>query len=227
MYIDSSQNKTLPIPDQSLPCIFQKSKVKYIAFISPPIFNPATTAKIEFKACVLTFLPNLLEGKRLNCIFELHLNELDSKQEPLTKEISKKCLSVAKDPQIDSPYPGKPARFIHACGDWKLYNSGADLCRYMEFKSSTKDSLLKAFSVLGYRGGNVMIRIEFSKNSSEVADYFKQFDLILDWMDLEHGYKTSTPEQLSLVFNLIAENNEIPASHFEMIREIIAKRTHL
>ena len=97
----------------------------------------------------------------------------------------------------------------------------------MEFKSSTKDSLIEEFSVLGYNDGDVCISIKFSSNSSEeVKQYLAQFDLIPGFFDLTHGYKSRGKDQLKVFFNILAKNNEIPVSHFEMIRDIVAKGTH-
>ncbi len=96
----------------------------------------------------------------------------------------------------------------------------------MNFKSSTKDSLIEEFSVLGYVDGRVLIIIFFSKDSDKVKEYLKQFDLIPNWSDLKTGYMSKNNDQLKILFNILANNNEIPVSHFEMIRDLVAKGTH-
>ena len=40
------------------------------------------------------------------------------------------------------------------------------------------------------------------------------------------GVKTENHNQLQQIFNIIAENNEIPSSHFDKIRSIVAQGTH-
>jgi hypothetical protein len=159
-------------------------------------------------------------------LFELQEIEINAMLALMKKNLAEKSMSVEKDVLVEMPYPGKPARFIFDSGDWRLFNSGADLCRCMKFKSSTKDSLLKGFSVLGYNDGDVSISIDFSKKSKDVKEYLKQFDLIPGFLDLEHGYKSHGKDQLKIFFNFLANNNEIPVSHFEMIRDLVAKGTH-
>ncbi len=179
--------------------------------------------------CRVTVLGYMEDHSTRNIVkqlFELPQNEINGMLALMKENLSEKSMSVEKDVLIDIPYPGKPARFIHCSGNWDLFDVGAELCRSINFKSSTEGSLLKEFSIFGYRDGNVCIRLIFSKNSDEVKDYLKQFELIPDWLELEHGYISENKGQLKFFFNIIANNNEIPISHFEMIRDIVAKGTH-
>lgn len=159
-------------------------------------------------------------------LFALPESEINAMLALMKKNLAEKSMSVKKDILVEMPYPGKSARFIHSCGDWGLFESGADLCRMMAFKSSTKDSLLEKFSVSGYKDGDVCISMYFSKIDKDVIEYLKQFDLIADSFDLAHGYKSHGKDQLKIFFNILANNNEIPVSHFEMIRDLVAKGTH-
>lgn len=162
-------------------------------------------------------------------LFELPENEINAMLALMKKNLAEKSISVEKDVIVETPYPGKPARFIHDSGDWSLFNcGGADSCRCMEFKSSTKDSLIKGFSVLGYKDGDICISIDFSskKSSKDLKQYLKQFDLVPGFLDLEDGYKSHGKDQLKIFFNILSNNNEIPVSHFEKIRDLVAKGTH-
>lgn len=180
--------------------------------------NPCPVCRVS----VLGYMTDHSTRNIVKQLFELQESEISEMLALMKNNLSEKCMSVQKDVQ-DMPYPGKPARFIHANGNWNLYNSKTDLCRFMQFKSSTEDSLLKEFFVLGYKNGNVSISITFSKSSSDVKEYLKQFDLFPDSIDLVTAYKSQSKEQLKIFFNIIAENNEIPVSHFEMIRDLVAK----
>jgi hypothetical protein len=159
-------------------------------------------------------------------LFELPESEINSMLALMKKNLAEKSISVEKDVIVEKPYPGKSARFIHNGGDWELCNSGGDLCRSMRFKSSTKDSLIKDFAVLGWNDGDISIKIQFSKDSSDLKEYLKQFELFPEWMELELGYKSKSKDQLNVFFNILANNNEIAVSHFEKIRGLVAKGTH-
>lgn len=143
----------------------------------------------------------------------------------MKETLVEKSKSVEKEAKAAIPYPGKPARFIHQNGTWDLYDSGGSLCRRMNFISSTKDSLIERFSLFGYKNGNVLIFIKFLENIYSAKDYFKNFDIILTETDLSSEYISKNPDELRVIFNILAENNEIPASHFDQIRDIIAKGT--
>jgi hypothetical protein len=160
-------------------------------------------------------------------LFELPESEINEMLALMKKNLAEKSISVEKDVLEKMTYPGKSARFIHDSGDWSLHHPRGDLCRYMNFKSSTKDSLINGFSVLGFNDGDVKICIEFStKSSKDIQKYLKQFDLIPSLLDLKHSYNSKGKDQLKVFFNILANNNEIPVSHFEMIRDLVAKGTH-
>lgn len=174
------------------------------------------------RASVLGYMTDHSTRNIVKQLLELQENEFAL----MKKNLTKKSMSVEKDVIEEMPYPGKPARFIHYSGDWRLCNSESELCLYMEFKSSTKDSLINEFSVLGYKDGGLRIGIEFSNNSKGLKEYLKQFDLIPGFLDLTGSYISKGKDQLKNFFNILANNNEIPVSHFEMIRDLVAKGTH-
>jgi hypothetical protein len=160
-------------------------------------------------------------------LFELSESEINEMLATIKKSLPEKSMSVEKDLLIDMPYPGKPARFVHHGGDWNLFNistPGAKLCRQLEFKSSTEDSLITDFIINGYKDGDVTIQIVFKEYREDARQYFKQFEIFIGLFALSFNSETKT--QLKALFNIIANNNEIPASHFELIRDLVAKGTH-
>lgn len=142
-----------------------------------------------------------------------------------------KLLEVCKSVPADEEkyeYPGNPAKFVYHSGSWKPYDSGGPLNHSIEFRSKTSKSLLKAFSILGYIDGDVSIGISFTKSyrvdAKEVEDiikYFRQYDIILTWIDIDSYYRTNGVKQLTNMFNILAENNEIPPEYFKDIRKIV------
>ena len=122
------------------------------------------------------------------------------------------------------PYPGKQAQFIYHKGDWNVLfeEEYGSLCRKIDFISSTKDSFLKSFCMLGYKNGSVAISMNFPPESTHMTAYLKQFDITPNDSEELYGfYISEDEEQLKTLFNIIAENNEIPASHSALIREIV------
>ena len=149
------------------------------------------------------------------------VNELNTLMENAKKNLLEKSVTVAKDINMNQPYPGQSARFVHDGGDWGWYSSGGSLRRKMDFVSVTKDSLIKQFSILGYENGDLFLIVKFAEALSTLDQYLNQFDLSQKWQVCWAKNKT----QLTCLFNIIADNNEIPESHFDQIRNIIANFT--
>lgn len=159
-------------------------------------------------------------------VYELPEADRNTFLENMTSNLAQKSLAVEKDTTPILPYPGKQARFVHTSGDWKPLDraSCGELSLRMDFQSTTEDSLLKKFSLLGYKDGDVAISIGFcEKDSKNLNSYLKQFDILID---SDYSFKTKTKEQLRILFNILAENNEIPASHFDKVKDIVTKGKH-
>jgi hypothetical protein len=158
-------------------------------------------------------------------LFEAPTIDLDAILITIKNKLPKKSITVEKDFEVYLPFPGKAARFVHSDGDWESYNyGGAPLKKSLTFTSSTKNSLITKFSLLGYHGDKIKIAIDFNKNTDALKNYFKQSDLIFTDSELRNkSYRSKNPAQLYVFFTILAENNEIPASHFEKTRDIIAK----
>lgn len=134
---------------------------------------------------------------------------------------------LSQSERLQVPYPGKSATFFHLQGDWeKLHLDRGRLCRFVDFVSSTKDSLIEKFSVLGYDDGSVKIYMLFSKNADGLEKYLKNFQLTPYPFELEYGMTSEGYDQLKTFFNILANNNEIPDSHIRMITDLVAKGTH-
>lgn len=155
-------------------------------------------------------------------LFGLPESEINAMLTQMKNNLAEKSISVEKDVVVEMPYPGKPAKFVHENGDWRLYHTGGDLCRYMKFISITKDSLIKEFSILGYKDGDVIISISYTNESFK--EYLKQFDIFSDIPIMM--YMSKNKDELKILFNILADNNEIPDSHFKMIRDLVDKGTH-
>ncbi len=122
--------------------------------------------------------------------------------------------------EVNLPYPGTPAVFVLACDSWDHpYESEGELCRYMNFKSITENSLLKEFSLLGYAYGKVSISIKFDDRS------FKKylFAHCKVWDTSPNTYTADTHKELKTLFRIIANHNQIPAEQFDKIRGIVEK----
>lgn len=176
--------------------------------------------------CRTSILGYMIDHSTRNMVtfFELSEKEISKALHLVKENLAKKSISVEKNVIVNIPYPGKPARFIHKRGNWNVFDSGGKLCREMFFTSSTKGSLIEEFCIVGYKHGDVSIIMYFSEKSSNVKKYLKQFDLIPDHLDLANGYRSNNNNQLKAFFKIIADNNEIPASHFDKIRDIVAKK---
>jgi len=140
-----------------------------------------------------------------------------------TRNIVKQIFEIV--PKDDIPiilYPGISAKFVHDGGDWELFKSGAN--RIIQFRSTTANSLITCISILGYSSGDIRIGVNFSDNVSKeiihnesdhkVVLYFKQYDILLRWIDIQGIYVTKNLEQTKNMYNIIIENNELPASYF-------------
>lgn len=118
------------------------------------------------------------------------------------------------------PYPGLPAIFVWTEGNWEPFNYGPELCRMIEFKSVTENSLLESFTLLGYWGGDIAIAVKFKDK------FFNQYLLahqLPNASSLDLLFKTSTPTGIKTLFRIIALHNEIPVEHFNQIREIVER----
>ncbi len=131
-------------------------------------------------------------------------------------------LVLEEKKNLSLPYPGLPAVFICTKDNWnKPVDNGDGYCRKLYFESATSNSLLEKFDLLGSWEGTVSLTIVFSKIPSEaVEEYLKAHRFVGKGT---FTYQTRTLEELKKLFHIIASNNEIPASHFNTLREIIER----
>lgn len=147
---------------------------------------------------------------------------MGSKQLELIPQVSAKIQADFKEMNAgDIPFPGKPAKFECVSGKWESYNSGADLERCMEFQCITtiENSLFKSFSILGYKDGSVSIFIRFNYVTEKLTKYFHALGIQTD--DLFLGSLKCNGMQAKKLFSVLARHNEIPNTHFDLIRTLI------
>ncbi len=119
------------------------------------------------------------------------------------------------------PFPDHPSIFEHTYGDWDTpVGSGGPLCRKIVLNSASSESLLQRVKLLGYDNGNVAIFIEFKNRlDSSQAKYFEA-----------HGFPnangnaflmTNTVEQLKELFNIITQNNTLPANQLKIWENLV------
>lgn len=138
-------------------------------------------------------------------------------------EIPENCPEVeVKRAKIAPDYPGPAGKFIHKRGNWTRFDSGASLERNIEFVSLSANSLIKRFTLLGYKDKSVAIMVHFKKNNQDLVNYFSHHAVIIGKIDKMLGsYKSANTEELKTLFAIIAQHNEIPASHYQKVKEIV------
>lgn len=220
-----------------VPCAHKVQQVAAEELCGPTYDGWQVKSKVPCPVCRSPVFGWIIDRSTRNIVrqlFELPANELNLILATMKKNLAEKCLSVEKDVRAKVPYPGKPGKFVHDGGDWSSslpWYPGAILCRSMRcrsmrFVSINEDSFIKEFSINGFLDGSVDIQILFPEDSDKAEKYLKQFNVVLGASQKACGHKSSiNHEQLISMFNIIAENNEIPSSHFEMIKEIVSKGT--
>jgi hypothetical protein len=118
---------------------------------------------------------------------------------------------------LNIPYPGLPAVFVWAGGEWNQTFAVGDLRRQMRFQSITANSVLEAFNLLGYSDGSVSISVRFGMNSPFI-EYLKAHRIVCAEF---FCHKTHTPAELKTLFRIITQNNEIPSAQLKQISEIV------
>jgi len=107
--------------------------------------------------------------------------------------------------------------FIHTGGDWKSYNSGADLRRTIQFSIRDTDDPRKSpgsiisFDVLKYRDGDVRVSLEVD-NDQRLKAFLSECDAPArsSVFQLEHFHKSGTNKATRLILEKILDNAEVP-----------------
>ncbi len=114
-------------------------------------------------------------------------------------------------------YNWKSGKFVHDGGVWsKTYDSGANLVKNSTFSSITKGSLIKSFSLLGYRDGDIAVSLKYQVDTpdaedSAFCDFLREAGCVPTWMDHHIGiFKTKTLKQTRTIMELLTLNNELP-----------------
>lgn len=121
-------------------------------------------------------------------------------------------------------YPGIPAVFVRAEGDWSCSDSAGDICRRMVFGSTVEGSLIIRFSLFGYKDGRVSININWGKYNDLFIKYLQEHQVLVSDMDCRLcSHWTQSPEELKAVFSILTQNNQIPAKYLKQIEPIVEK----
>jgi hypothetical protein len=151
------------------------------------------------------------------------------------KELPAVCAKLVeeeKNEQEELPYPGKRAKLGSTSANWKLFKrENSNLVRAIKLKSDTPNSFLKELGVYGYRDGGVMMQAEFHQevnreNSKMVLkNYFASFgfnEVLGCSYDILGGISifSNTKRQFAVLFNIVANNNEILEETFSLIRDL-------
>ncbi len=118
-------------------------------------------------------------------------------------------------------YPGVSAVFeLKGKGwDYIFEATGSDLCRQMYFISTTENSGIKEFHLLGYRDGVVRISMIFEKKS-----HFNRY-LLSHQVVCEDDYfcLSRNLHELKALFHIVSTHNKIPDGELKQMKEIVEK----
>lgn len=129
-----------------------------------------------------------------------HLEGLPTHPLPLkTPEVPKK--------EVTLPYPGESAVFFSVRDSWNqpLKVESDVPCKFLEFKSSSKTSLLEAFCLYGFADGTIGMRVICKTN--KCLDYLMSHGIPCDEYDWR--FETSNVDLIKALFHIISENNTI------------------
>jgi hypothetical protein len=130
---------------------------------------------------------------------------------------------------IAPPYPGTSAHFILKEAEWEPHFTNCNACRHFLFESTTEKSLIKHFYLFGCWDGTLRIAVHFDwqnylpffgddPTKGSVAEFLKSHDLTPDGAA---RCVARTPVELTNLFQIILDNNTIPAENLDTIRSIL------
>ena len=123
---------------------------------------------------------------------------------------------------IAPPYPGPSAQFVLEANTWdKPFYTGSDACRYFLFRSITEGSAIDHFRLCGCWDGTLKIAVCFNvENYPEdtIAEFLKSHDQTLIGNE---RCIAKTPVELTNLFQIILNNNTIPAENLDTLHNII------
>jgi len=124
------------------------------------------------------------------------------------------------------PFPGAGAQFVWTSGHWTYYNSS--IVKFLKFKSITKDSLFTEVQILGYKSGDVLIKVHFREVDKKIAGkYLAESGVLIKNLDVNFGYYISNLYDTKLLFDILVKHNEFPADKLSLIRSIVGDSDHV
>jgi hypothetical protein len=150
------------------------------------------------------------------------LQMLEESQKIIRNRLPEKTLDLASPVLTPIPFPGIAAKFKHNGGVWDRYfDSGAPLCRRIEFVSLVEKSTIKEFSFLGYKCGTTAMIIYFRKNVG-FCDFLRSHGIFVKSIDeIAGSFKSQTKEDLKTLFFILATHSDIPDSYYVQLKEIV------
>lgn len=126
-------------------------------------------------------------------------------------------------------YPGPAAIFVHEKGDWvPFYIRDSFFCRVMVFASTVEGSSIRSFRLYGCQDGTICISVQFDEsehNRESLYNFLEANQISVRKYGVIDHYCSlpENPEITQKMFRIIANNNQMPASHFTKIQKIVTK----
>ncbi len=117
------------------------------------------------------------------------------------------------------PYPGLPAVFDKGDGDWNKIFYTCELRRCIRLRSTSENSLLEYFDLLGYWDGKICISLCYQKEQG-FDEYLRRHDIKIQ--SDGHCF-TGRIEAIRTIYTILSQNNEIPEERLKEIYSIIAR----
>lgn len=153
---------------------------------------------------------------------------------PQSQQLLPQASKAIQNEQKEVPnisFPGLGARFM-ATTAWEAISycnfPGVILEKQIRFVSKTPNSLFSKFSILGNKDKSLRILVTTPEEHRETAyKYLEALGITLEGYSKFSGdFMVQGHEDLKIIFKIIAENNEIPAEHFQLIRTLVEQGYH-
>jgi hypothetical protein len=146
---------------------------------------------------------------------------LGPKNQEILPEASRTIQAEQKD-IANVPFPGIGAKFV-ATSTWETLIVGMPLERQLCFVSKTPNSLFTEMQVLGYKNKKLVISVEAgSEHRNTVGNYLETLEITVENYEKTLGrFRINIHSDLKTLFRVLAENNEIPVEHFQLIRTLV------
>lgn len=164
------------------------------------------------RSFIAKYIPNYSLRSIVEAISKLSLPDLSN----VTKSIADEKYNLS------APFPGKPGKF-ECIQKWHVWQPCRDslLCRYMEFRSITPNSLLEKVVICGYSDDTMQITLT-ANASNKSEDRFWEFvkDAGFPYDPCSTFFATTSVQQRWVLF-VLTQHNEVPQLQFSMITKMV------